>query len=140
MKKLKEKNIGFAAINISKYINDSENSQISDKNLINNFLSDSEFGTTDFIRRQVKILDPDIIITGNLWDSRIGIEKYLDNYFSKKVKVLEDGNVYAGWLYTVNINNKNIKLVDVYHFSSHKTDMNFYYAPISKLIKYGASD
>ena len=63
---MKRNNIGFASINISKYINDSENSQTSDKNLIKKFLSDSKLGTTDYIRKQIEILDPDILITGNV--------------------------------------------------------------------------
>ena len=127
-----KKNIGFAAINISKYINNSGKSS-ADIESINNFLVDSNLEITDYIRKQIKILNPDIIITAHLWEE-IGIDYYLDKYFGVKEQVLN--NEYTEWLVDVKINNNKIKLINLYHFSSNKNDMNFYYAPISILIKY----
>ena len=73
----KEEKYGLAVINISKYSNDDENSWQTNKDLVHRFLEDSDLEKTNFFERELQILDPDVIITANLWDETIE-KKYLN--------------------------------------------------------------
>jgi hypothetical protein len=69
-------NYGFAFMNISKYANWKDDSR-ADFDFINTFLEDSNLEKRNFFHEELEILDPDIIITMNLWDGNID-RKYLD--------------------------------------------------------------
>ena len=80
---IKNNNYGFALMNISKYSNDSDSGGTADYTLINRFLEDSELEKRNFIREEIELLEPDIIITSNLWNEKIE-EKYLEMIFPNK--------------------------------------------------------
>lgn len=62
------KKYGFASINISKYSNDNKSNWQTNINLVHRFLKDSELEKTNFFQKELEILNPDVIITANLWD------------------------------------------------------------------------
>jgi len=126
-------NYGFAVMNISKY--ESRIGAIKDKILINQFFKDSKFDKRNFIREELELLDPDIIITANIFDGTIKNEN-MDRYFGKPVPLNENVVVDSkcvATLNTIKIKDKNVKLIDTYHFSSRFNDMEYFYKPISIL-------
>lgn len=130
---LKEKNdYGFALMNISKYSNDREDGgKKADATLMNQFLKDSALDKRNFFKEEIEILDPDIIITANLWDGKIE-EKYMNLCFNeiKKVKSIEGAT-----LSTMMIKEKSIKIIDLYHFSQPGlSDKNYFYDPVINLL------
>jgi hypothetical protein len=127
----KNNNYGFALMNISKYSNDREDGgKKADTVLINRFLEDSNLSIRNYFKEELEILDPDVIITANLWDGKIN-EGYLNICFNdiKPIKSIEGAN-----LSTMVINKKNIKIIDLYHFSMPGSDKNYYYDPVNKLL------
>ena len=133
---IESNNYGFAAINITKYLNDSPNNQNYDPVLMGNFLKDSQLDKRNFIEEEIAILDPDLIISGNIWDC--GINDYLDKYLGKKTDL--NNNVMVGprtaaLLYELAMKNKTVKVMDFYHFSARFADMDYWYKPLSILLK-----
>lgn len=132
-----EKNdFGFACINISKYSNDSKNWQTK-IDLVHRFLKDSELEKTNFFRRQLEILNPDIIITANLWHN-IDLE-YLNlclpnSNFSKTKTISYNNNIVAEYgKYSLNQN--KIDYIDLFHFSRPEVeDKYYYYNPVMKVL------
>ena len=68
---LKKNSFGFAVMNVSKFSNDSDTDWQTNTSLVDRFLKDSELEKTNFFQREMEILEPDIIITANLWDGKI---------------------------------------------------------------------
>lgn len=130
---VKNKQYGFAFMNISKYSNDSENSATADYDLINRFLADSNLTKRNFIREEIELLDPDIIITANLWDTKIK-QEYLELVFP--TKDFEEVKSYKNEaiLYDFQFNQKKIKFVDAFHFSARGSDEGKFYEPIMNLL------
>jgi hypothetical protein len=122
---------GFAVMNISKYSNDAEDGATADKELINQFLENTDLLKRNYFQEQLELLEPDIIITANLWDGKIG-EQYLDLCFGNLTEI--DTIPGVAVLYTMTIKGKIVKVIDVYHFSSRKPDKEYYYTPIKKLL------
>ncbi len=60
-------NFGFAVMQLSKYSNDSDEGSIQNVEMMNRFLEDSELDKRNFFMEELSLLDPDIIITANLW-------------------------------------------------------------------------
>jgi len=144
LEKMKTNNkFGFAFINISKYSNDG-NYEANYK-LINQFLADSELEKRNFIREEIELLEPDIIITANLWGSKIS-KKYLDMIFPKKNFDPPDDKNIEACLYNYNLKGRKIKLLETYHFSAynkknrktgkkeHVDDKKDFYDPVMKLL------
>lgn len=127
---------GFAAINISKYSNDDENNWQTNVNLVHRFLKDSELKKTNFFQKELEILDPDVIITANLWDI---IEKdYMnlclpESNFPETKNIIHDGEGVAEYG-KYNLNGKMIDFIDLYHFSAKKSDKYCYYNPVMKVL------
>jgi hypothetical protein len=134
-KKMVEKgDYGFAVMNISKYANEAKDSAKADPKLINKFLKDSQLETRNYFQEELKILDPEYIITANLFDGKIE-KKYLDLCFGKLTLLEEYPKASPdGILYEMDLGRKKVKLVDVYHFSSGKPDEACFYTPIKKLL------
>jgi hypothetical protein len=133
---IEKNNYGFAVMNISKYLNDSENSEIHDPVLMNNFFEDSKLGQRNFLEEEIALLDPDLILTANLWGC--GISENLEKHLGKLTFLNEKVTVQSDWaaaLNSIEIKNKTVKLIDFYHFSSRKGDMDYYYKPLSILLK-----
>ena len=134
----------FAFINLSKYSNDSKNWQ-ADYVLMNRFLEDAELGRRNYLREQISILDPDIIISCNLWgDDRINHD-LLDLIFppadfSRKIPELSTDGVSN--VYDFRFEGKNIRFIDLYHFSAvrvgetmgYELDKTYYYDPVMKAV------
>ena len=128
-------NYGFAIMNISKYLNpEEEKSGTSNFNLINQFLEDSELDKRNFIREEIALLEPDIIITANLWGCKIK-KKYLDMVFPP----LDLGTplfdkTKNACLQNFRLNGRTIKRIDTYHFSAIGNDQELFYDPVMELL------
>jgi hypothetical protein len=130
---VRTKDYGFAYMNISKYTNDTDDGAKADFYCINKFLEHSNLENRNYFREELEILDPDIIITGNLWR---GInQKYLDLCFGKlewsKINDDIDGKVNVS---KIILNDKRIKLLNVYAFASYYSDKEFFYDPIMEIV------
>lgn len=132
---IKNNDYGFASINISKYSNDDESNWQTNINLVHRFLKDSELEKTNFFQKELEILDPDVIITANLWNGLIK-EEYLNlclppEKFINEKKLKDNVAIY----YEFNLNDKKIDFIDLYHFSTPgKSDKYCYYNPVMKIL------
>jgi hypothetical protein len=123
---------GLAFMNFSKYSNDCDDGAKADINLMDKFLKDSNLKNRNYFREELTILDPDIIITANLWDGKIKKE-YLEYMFNDLVYIKNYRNKANLW--TMEFNNKKIKIIDLYHFSyPGVSDRDYYYLPVIKLL------
>lgn len=128
-----ENDFGFACINISKYSNDHPTNFNTNKNLVHQFLKDSELEVTNFFQKEVNLLAPDIIITANLWDGTID-ENYMNlclpnDKFSKGKSITHNKECVAMY-YKYNQNGREIDCIDLFHFSARKSDKFCYYNPV----------
>jgi hypothetical protein len=120
---------GFAYMNISKYANEVKTA--ADWNFINQFLEDSNWENRNFFHKELEILEPDVIITGNLWETPID-RKYLDLCFGKIEWKNFGGKVNVS---NISINGKSVKLLDTWHLSAPgKSDKEDYYDPVMKIL------
>ena len=130
---------GFAIMNVSKYSNDAEDGATADFGLINRFLVDSGLAERNFIREEIAILDPDIIITANLWECGICADA-LEKIFPANDFVHLRSRKNAATLYDFRFEGKTIKLLDVYHFSCRGSDRDMFYNPVAELLFSGDTD
>lgn len=132
---LKKNGFGFAVINVSKFSNDSGTDWQTNTSLVDRFLKDSELEKTNFFQRELEILEPDVIITANLWDGKIKND-YLElclpkENFSEEKELCENVAKYGKY----NLNGKNIDYIDLYHFSAiNKNDEEYFYNPVMKIL------
>ena len=133
----------FAFINLSKYSNDSRRWQ-ADSALINRFLEDAELEKRNFLREQISILDPDVIVSGNLWGNN-GIDRdklelvFPEKDFKKIEELSEEG---VSDVYDFSFEGKTIRFIDLYHFSAIKVgktmgyelDKTYFYDPVMKAV------
>jgi hypothetical protein len=136
------KDYGFAFMNISKYSNWKEDGGTADFGFINIFLEDSNLEKRNFFHEELEILEPDIIITMNLWDGNIE-RKYLDLCFGKiEWENLNDDTDDKVKVSSLILNDKSIKLINcTHHFSSiprsiskQNIDKEFFYDPVMKAV------
>lgn len=130
---VKGKCFNFSIMNISKYSNDSEGGAVANSKLINRFLVDSELDKRNFIREEISLLEPDIIITANLWDGKIDenqLEKIFPTKDFKLKKIIEN----SAFLYDFNFTGKKIQFIDVPHFSSIGSDKEKFFDPVMELL------
>ena len=132
---LKSGNFGFAIMNISKYVNPEEDkSGASNFNLINQFLADSELEKRNFIREEIDMLAPDIIITANLWGCKIK-KSYLDMIFPPQdLGIPAFDRTKNACLQNFKLNGRTIKHIDTYHFSAVGNEQEMFYDPIMELV------
>ena len=124
-------NFGFAFMEVSKYSNDSDTGGTKDKKLMNRFLLDSELEKRNFFADEIEILEPNIIITANLWDGTIknsGFESTFENW--KTIKDIPQTAI----LYEVTIKGKKYRLIDLYHFSAVLSEKEYFYEPVMGMI------
>ncbi len=119
--------VSFAFMNISKFSNESENTN-SDIELIDSSFAASSNKDDNFILKEIEILEPDIVITMNLGT----IEKM--PAFGKLDELFQSDQVYA---FKFNTQSKdNILLLDTFHFSArNKSEEKDYYLPIVEVVK-----
>ena len=128
---LEQNNFGFTVINISKYSNDSKKKWQLNTKLANQFLKDSDLQETHFFKRELEILEPDIIIAGNLWNA--GFEdEYLELCLPRPNKY-KTKNFIEYWDYILD-NKKTVKVINTYHFSARKNDKDCFYNPIRRIL------
>ena len=129
---IEHNDFGFAVINISKYSNDSKKNWQLNTTLANRFLKDSDLETTNFFQKELKILDPQIIITANLW--KAGFEnEYLELCLPRPDKC-KTKNYIEYWDYKLDDKKEPIKVINTYHFSARKNDKDCFYNPIRKIL------
>lgn len=124
---------GFAIMNISKYSNDAEDGASANFLLINQFLEDSNLKERNYIREEIGILEPDIIITANLWDGRINNSQLRLVFPDSDFKELQRVEGIAN-LYEFSFETRSLKLLDLYHFSCRGSDRKKFYEPTMKLL------
>lgn len=132
---------GFAVINISKYTNNSKKNWQTNLKLVHRFIEDSELEKTNFFQRELEILDPDVIISGNLWEANIKNE-YLELCLPserrqtppyRKVESYNPSINY--WKYDLYGNGKKmVDFINTYHFSARKKDKEDFYNPVMKVL------
>jgi hypothetical protein len=127
--------ISFAFMELSKYSNDNEDANSRrDKELMERFLRDSLSAGRNFFREELELLNPDIIITMNLWEC--GVDNALIEAALGKV-TLEDGKTWQPHA-TVNrivINGRRVLLIDLNHFSSRKSTRECFYNPVMGILR-----
>jgi hypothetical protein len=127
--------ISFAFMEISKYSNDGQDAPSHrDVELMTSFLKDSQLEKRNFVREELDILDPDLVITMNLWMS--GLDYDLLELALGEVPTV-DAETYqpeAG-LYTITINNRAVPLIDLFHFSAIKNTEESFYNVVMSIIK-----
>lgn len=130
---VKKNHYGFAIMNISKYSNDADNGATADFHLINQFLKDSDLRKRNFIREEIALLEPDIIIAANLWESKICKESleliFPSNDFTGQKTVENVAN-----LWNFQLGSRKIKFLDLYHFSTRGSDKDLFYDPVMHLL------
>lgn len=126
-------NYGFAIMNISKYSNDSDSGGTADYNLINRFLVDSELDKRNFIREEIALLDPDVIISANLWGGSINYKEFCKFFPEHEFKIIDRIENKAN-LSDFKFNGKTIKFIDTFHFSAIGSDEDLYYNPVMKFL------
>ena len=127
-------NYGFAIMNFSKYINEADDSSTSNFKLINQFLEDSDLDRRNFIRDEIELLEPDIIITANLWGCKID-KTYLNLVFppmDMSMPFIDSNN--KACLQILRFNGRTIKRLDTYHFSAPGNDQEKFYDPAMELL------
>ena len=133
---IKRNKYGFAIMNISKYSNDEEYGRTANYEQINRFLIDTELSKRNFIREEIEILDPEIIITANLWNGKIDeteLEKIFPTADCSNYDFYKDKKNIAN-MWDFDLNEKKVKLIDLYHFSCIGSDRNYFYDPVMSLL------
>jgi hypothetical protein len=125
------KELSFAIMNLSKIYNESNDAAKADYKLINNFLKESRLDDRNFFYEEIELLNPNLIITANLWNGKIENE-YLNKCFNNPIKIKEGSKAN---LLEMQLHNKKINIIDVYHFSKPGSDRDYYYNPVMKLYK-----
>jgi hypothetical protein len=119
---------------ISKYSNNADDGEKADWKLINKFLEDSHLEKRNYFQEELKILDPDYIISGNLLNGRIE-KKYLDLCFGKLMPL--EGypkDSPEAFLHEMDLDGKKVKLVDAWAFALRGYDEDCFYTPIKELL------
>jgi hypothetical protein len=134
--------ISFAFMELSKYSNDSENGHAHyEAELMTAFLKDSRLDKRNFFREELDILDPDLVITMNLWGTNIdgallelALGEVIEDDSLPKYKPSAGLNPYAG-LNSIEINKRKVPLIETYHFSARKDTEEWYYNPVMEIIR-----
>lgn len=118
-----ENGISFAYMNISKFSNDSGKWR-ANWALIDSFINGFEGSSINYFNEEISILEPDLIITMNL-ENRL--------YALGEITVEQTGNELSS--YFLKTKNKEILLLDLFHFSApRKSSKEKYYEVVKKYI------
>jgi hypothetical protein len=122
--------VSFAFMELSKYSNDAEDAnQHRDAKLMTRFLQDSHLEKRNFVREELSLLNPDIILTMNLWGA--GIDSTLLEQALGKVRSI--GNPEPAISVNVlPINGRDVPLFDLWHFASRKNTETDFYNPVMR--------
>jgi len=97
------------------------------------FLIDSDLDNFEFAKKELELLNPNIVITMNLWEC--GLDTALIEKALGKVSQL-CGNIYLphATLNSLIVGSKEVPLIDMMHFSSRKSHERDFYNPAMKII------
>ena len=127
-------NFGFAVMQLSKYSNDSDGGGTRNIELMNRFLEDSELEKRNFFQEELELLEPDVIITANLWECGIR-EEFIEQCFpSEKFKNWETYGQNTANYGDFEVNGKTARLINTYHFSARKPIDECFYEPVMKIL------
>lgn len=127
-------NFGFAVMNISKYANNSDAGATRNIELMNRFLQDSELHKRNFFLEELKLLDPDVIITANIWDCGLNGE-YLGQCFpgTWSDELSQPPIIANHWKYK--LETKDVDVINTYHFAAYtKNSKESFYDPVMKIL------
>lgn len=117
----------FAFMELSKYSNENDDGGTADTELMASFFEHSRLQKRNFIQEELSLLDPDLVITMNLWDGKIdpgilqlalGDVPFIDCPYPSAARR------------TITISGKRVPLIDLYHFSARKSDNEDFYKPV----------
>mgnify|MGYP007004251803 FL=1 len=122
-----EDGVSFAFMNISKSSN--ENGTYANEKLIGTSYAHGK----KFIKREIELLEPDVIISANVTD------KITDIFGEPSVleRIGGNGEVCDVCAQTIKVNGKDTLLLDCWHFSSvkGKKDFEHFYHPVCEFTK-----
>jgi len=127
--------LSFSFMELSKYGNENNDSDKCDKKLIEQFLEHSHLEERKFFKEEFSVLDPDIIITLNLWHINKKISDYIDRYVFGNLKFTPIKGGKDANLYCITLNRKKIPVIDMWHFSRRGNIEKLFYNPLIRLIK-----
>ena len=118
---------------LSKYSNDSDEGASRNIDMMNRFLEDSELEKRNFFHEELKLLEPDIIITANLFDCGVR-DEYLARCFSGTFsdELSPCPKTANHWKY--DLDGKQVDMINTYHFSSRKPIDECFYEPVMKIL------
>jgi hypothetical protein len=127
--------ISFAFMELSKYSNEGEDANAHyNTELMKQFLEDFCLDNTRFMRKEIELLNPDIIIKMNLWSC--GIEAALIEKALGAVSQICGGSYLPhATLSMLTMGSRQIPLIDMYHFSSRKSHKEAFYDPAMKIMR-----
>jgi hypothetical protein len=117
----------FALMEISKYSNENDDGDNADTELMKSFFEHSDLEKRNFIKEELSLLNPDIVITMNLWDGKIE-DRFLQLALGD-VPFIDLPHPSAARR-SIMINGRKTPLIDMYHFSARKSDKDDYYDPV----------
>jgi hypothetical protein len=122
--------ISFAFMELSKYSNDAEDAnRHRDTGLMTRFLQDSHLGKRNFVREELSLLNPEVILTMNLWGA--GLDDTLLEQALGKVRSAGSPEPAIS-VNVLSINGCDIPLFDLWHFASRKNTEQDFYNPVMR--------
>ena len=127
--------ISFAFMELSKYSNESDDANSRcDSKLMKQFLIDSDLEHTEFIKKELALLEPDVIITMNLWEC--GIDGGLiETALGKVSQICENKYFPYATLNSLTVGSQDVPLIDLAHFSSRKSHKGDFYDPAMRIMR-----
>jgi hypothetical protein len=126
------KGFSFAFMELSKYSNENDDGGTADSELMSSFFEHSDLQKRNFVREELSLLDPDLVITMNLWDGKI--ESGLLRLALGDAPFIDCPHPGAARR-TIVINGNAVPLIDLYHFSARKNDNADFYKPVMQIIR-----
>jgi hypothetical protein len=127
--------VSFAFMELSKYSNDNADAgSHCDTQLMLSFLRDSHLEKRNFVREEIKLLEPDVILTMNLWGCGIpaGI---LESALGRITEIDSQSYQPYATLSTLTVNRKQIPLIDLFHLTSRKSTETAVYEPVMQIMQ-----
>ena len=125
--------LSFAFMNLSKFSNESENSEKVDWNLVTESakISTQNEKGRNFIYEEIVLLDPDVVITMNLMEHWRDV--IADEERTKRIETDLPSDAVTS--YELKLDKKPVLLLDTYHFSARKGPRETFFDPIIEAVK-----
>jgi hypothetical protein len=121
------KGFSFAFMELSKYSNENDDGAAADTELMASFFEQSDLQKRNFIQEELSLLNPDLVITMNLWDGKV--DAGILRLALGDVPFIDCPHPSAARR-TISINGNRVPLIDLYHFSARKSDCEDFYKPV----------